>query len=153
MISLPDYRLASISRNNFVQHTLYEVIRVYCTNNYLKSSLGNIQRFVGRAVKERLAELGKKSQFMGFRDKKHRITSYNVCYTKLLRCITPSSHKPPRKTTPTTITVPLVWGRNFPSSIPRIRISGFITRKILWAVVNALTYIKYRVSNLKPLCN
>jgi tRNA G10 N-methylase Trm11 len=46
-------------------------VSVYCTNNYLKSSLGKIQRFVGKAVKEKLAELGKKSQFMGFRDKKH----------------------------------------------------------------------------------
>lgn len=51
-------------------------ISVYCTNNYLQSSLGSIQRFVGSAIKEKLVELGKKSQFMGFKDKKHTQLSH-----------------------------------------------------------------------------
>jgi len=51
-------------------------VSVYCTNNYLQSALGNIQRFVGSSIKEALAELGKKSQFMGFRDRKHSQLSH-----------------------------------------------------------------------------
>ncbi len=46
-------------------------VSVYCTNNYLHSALGNIQRFVGSSIKETLAKFGKKSQFMGFRDRKN----------------------------------------------------------------------------------
>ena len=51
-------------------------VSVYCTNNYLHSVLGSIQRFVGSAVKEKLSKMGKRSQFMGFRDKKHSKLSH-----------------------------------------------------------------------------
>jgi tRNA G10 N-methylase Trm11 len=51
-------------------------VSVYCTNNYLHSSLGNIQRFVGSSIKETLAESGKKSQFMGFKDRKQSKLSH-----------------------------------------------------------------------------
>jgi tRNA G10 N-methylase Trm11 len=41
-------------------------ISVYCTESTLRASSGLVQRFVGSAVKEELADLGKKSNFMGF---------------------------------------------------------------------------------------
>jgi tRNA G10 N-methylase Trm11 len=41
-------------------------VSVYCTENTLRSLSGGIQRFVGSAVKNELADLGKKSKFMGF---------------------------------------------------------------------------------------
>ena len=41
-------------------------VSVYCTESTLRSSSGVIQRFVGSAVKNELADLGKKSNFMGF---------------------------------------------------------------------------------------
>jgi len=41
-------------------------VSVYCTESTLRSSSGSIQRFVGSALKDELADLGKKSQFMGF---------------------------------------------------------------------------------------
>ena len=41
-------------------------ISVYCTENTLRSLSRNIQRFVGSAVKNELADLGKKSKYMGF---------------------------------------------------------------------------------------
>ncbi len=41
-------------------------VSVYCTENTLRPLSGGIQRFVGSAVKDELAELGKKSKFMGF---------------------------------------------------------------------------------------
>ena len=41
-------------------------VSVYCTESTLRSSSGAIQRFVGSAVKDKLADLGKKSSFMGF---------------------------------------------------------------------------------------
>ena len=41
-------------------------VSVYCTESTLRSSSGGIQRFVGSAVKNKLADLGKKSNFMGF---------------------------------------------------------------------------------------
>jgi tRNA G10 N-methylase Trm11 len=41
-------------------------VSVYCTENTLRSLSGGIQRFVGSAVKSELADLGKKSKFMGF---------------------------------------------------------------------------------------
>jgi tRNA G10 N-methylase Trm11 len=41
-------------------------VSVYCTESTLRSSSGSIQRFVGSAVKNELADLGKKSNFMGF---------------------------------------------------------------------------------------
>ena len=60
-------------------------VSVYCTNNYLQSALGNIQRFVGSVIKEKLAELGKKSQFMGFKDKKHvQLSHVEVIKKKLV---------------------------------------------------------------------
>ena len=51
-------------------------VSVYCTNNYLHSALGNIQRLVGSSIKETLAESGKKSQFMGFKDRKQSKLSH-----------------------------------------------------------------------------
>ena len=46
-------------------------VSVYCTENTLRSLSGVIQRFVGSTVKDGLADLGKKANFMGFsRDKK-----------------------------------------------------------------------------------
>jgi tRNA G10 N-methylase Trm11 len=39
---------------------------VYCTESTLRSSSGVIQRFIGSAVKDELADLGQKSNFMGF---------------------------------------------------------------------------------------
>ena len=41
-------------------------VSVYCTESTLRSSSGVIQRFVGSAVKDFLADLGKKANFMGF---------------------------------------------------------------------------------------
>jgi tRNA G10 N-methylase Trm11 len=41
-------------------------VSVYCTESTLRSSSGGIQRFVGSAIKNELADLGKKSKFMGF---------------------------------------------------------------------------------------
>ena len=41
-------------------------VSVYCTESTLRSSSGIIQRFVGSAVKDALADLGKKANFMGF---------------------------------------------------------------------------------------
>ncbi len=41
-------------------------VSVYCTESTLRSSSGVIQRFVGSAVKDNLANLGKKASFMGF---------------------------------------------------------------------------------------
>ena len=41
-------------------------VSVYCTESTLRSSSGIIQRFVGSAVKDEIANLGKKSNFMGF---------------------------------------------------------------------------------------
>jgi tRNA G10 N-methylase Trm11 len=41
-------------------------VSVYCTENTLRPLSGGIQRFVGSAVKNELADLGKKSNFMGF---------------------------------------------------------------------------------------
>ena len=41
-------------------------VSVYCTESTLRSSSGGIQRFVGSAVKDELANLDKKSKFMGF---------------------------------------------------------------------------------------
>jgi tRNA G10 N-methylase Trm11 len=41
-------------------------VSVYCTESTLRSSSGVIQRFVGSAVKDYLADLGKKANFMGF---------------------------------------------------------------------------------------
>jgi tRNA G10 N-methylase Trm11 len=51
-------------------------VSVYCTNNYLHSALGDIQRLVGSSIKETLAESGKKSQFMGFKDRKQSKLSH-----------------------------------------------------------------------------
>jgi tRNA G10 N-methylase Trm11 len=41
-------------------------VSVYCTENTLRSLSGGIQRFVGSAVKNELADVSKKSKFMGF---------------------------------------------------------------------------------------
>jgi tRNA G10 N-methylase Trm11 len=41
-------------------------VSVYCTESTLRTSSGGIQRFVGSAIKDELADLGKKSKFMGF---------------------------------------------------------------------------------------
>ena len=41
-------------------------VSVYCTESTLRASSGGIQRFVGSAVKDELADLGKKANFMGF---------------------------------------------------------------------------------------
>jgi tRNA G10 N-methylase Trm11 len=41
-------------------------VSVYCTESTLRSSSGVIQRFVGSIVKDELANLGQKSNFMGF---------------------------------------------------------------------------------------
>ena len=41
-------------------------VSVYCTESTLRSLSGGIQRFVGSAVKDELADVGKKSKFMGF---------------------------------------------------------------------------------------
>ena len=41
-------------------------VSVYCTESTLRSSSGVIQRFVGSTVKDELADLGKKANFMGF---------------------------------------------------------------------------------------
>ena len=41
-------------------------VSLYCTESTLRSSSGVIQRFVGSAVKDELANLGQKSNFMGF---------------------------------------------------------------------------------------
>lgn len=41
-------------------------VSVYCTENTLRALSGGIQRFVGSTVKDELADLGKKSKFMGF---------------------------------------------------------------------------------------
>jgi tRNA G10 N-methylase Trm11 len=50
---------------NSVDKILFGV-SVYCTESTLRTSSSGIQRFVGSTVKGELAELGKKSQFMGF---------------------------------------------------------------------------------------
>jgi tRNA G10 N-methylase Trm11 len=41
-------------------------VSVYCTESSLRSSSMGIHRFVGSALKDELADLGKKSKFMGF---------------------------------------------------------------------------------------
>jgi tRNA G10 N-methylase Trm11 len=41
-------------------------VSVYCTESTLRSSSGVIQRSIGSAVKNNLADLGKKANFMGF---------------------------------------------------------------------------------------
>ena len=74
------FKTDSRRRNNFVQHTLYEVIRT--EPEYFKSFPVNTETKVeaigiGRsktALVEKALEL-------------LRITSYNVCYTKLLRWV------------------------------------------------------------------
>jgi len=40
-------------------------ISIYTSDNDLKKAGGGIQRYVGSAIKEELAALGKKSSFMG----------------------------------------------------------------------------------------
>jgi tRNA G10 N-methylase Trm11 len=45
-------------------------VSVYCTESTLRSSSAVIQRFVGSAVKDKLDDLGKKSSFMGFGNKR-----------------------------------------------------------------------------------
>lgn len=47
-------------------------VSVYCTESTLRSMSGWIQRFVGSAVKNELADLGKKSKFMGFSSDRKR---------------------------------------------------------------------------------
>ena len=75
-------------RNNFVQHTLYEVIRhqgirsAVCWNPEIAAlarqhNNANICAIPGRFVSDDEAIAIVKAYF--------RITSYNVCYTKLLR--------------------------------------------------------------------
>ncbi len=44
-------------------------VSVYYEENQLKSRAGEIQRLLGSAVKDELAEYGKKARFMGFADK------------------------------------------------------------------------------------
>jgi len=52
-------------------------VSVYCTESTLRSSSGGIQRFVGSAVKDELADLGKKADFMGFgKDRKQAQLSH-----------------------------------------------------------------------------
>jgi tRNA G10 N-methylase Trm11 len=52
-------------------------VSVYCTESTLRASSGGIQRFVGSAVKDELADLGKKANFMGFgNDRKHAQLSH-----------------------------------------------------------------------------
>jgi hypothetical protein len=41
-------------------------VSIYCTESTLRSLSGGIQRFVGSAIKKKLADVGKKSKFMGF---------------------------------------------------------------------------------------
>ena len=43
---------------------------VYCTESTLRSSSGVIQRFLGTVIKDKLADLGQKSNFMGFGNKR-----------------------------------------------------------------------------------
>ncbi len=45
---------------------LFFGVSVYCAENSLRPLSGNIQRFVGSAIKDELKGYGKKSQFMGF---------------------------------------------------------------------------------------
>ena len=45
---------------------LFFGVSVYCAENLLRPLSGNIQRFVGSAIKDELKGYGKKSQFMGF---------------------------------------------------------------------------------------
>jgi len=45
---------------------LFFGVSVYCAENSLRALSGNIQRFVGSAIKDELKGYGKKSQFMGF---------------------------------------------------------------------------------------
>ncbi len=47
-------------------------VSVYCTESTLRSSSGLIQRFVGSIVKDELANLGQKSNFMGFGNDRKR---------------------------------------------------------------------------------
>ena len=47
-------------------------VSVYCTESTLRSSSGVIQRFVGSAIKDELADLGKKSNFMGFGNEENK---------------------------------------------------------------------------------
>jgi tRNA G10 N-methylase Trm11 len=69
----------------FSSGKLFFGISVYCTNNYLQSALGSIQRFVGSSIKEDLVKLGKKAQFMGFKDKKqYRLSNVEVIKKELV---------------------------------------------------------------------
>ena len=49
-------------------------VSVYCTENTLRSSSMGIQRFVGSALKDELADLGKKSKFMGFSNDRNKLS-------------------------------------------------------------------------------
>ncbi len=58
------------------EKTLFGV-SVYCTENSLRPYSTRIQRFVGSAIKEELADLGKRSKFMGFsKDRKRAQLSH-----------------------------------------------------------------------------
>ena len=81
------------TRNNFVQHTLYEVIRPEhkkVQSEFLNKSSKSLVLYImegtfgsddDNALLQRVAD----SMKVGGKQSKDRITSYNVCYTKLLR--------------------------------------------------------------------
>ena len=48
-------------------------VSVYCAEKSLRSISGNIQRFVGSAVKDELEGYGKKSKFMGFSKERNKL--------------------------------------------------------------------------------
>ncbi len=53
-------------------------VSVYCTEKTLRPLSGIIQRFVGSAVKDELADCGRKSKFMGF--SKDRRQANRLCF-------------------------------------------------------------------------
>ena len=76
--------LVTAFRNNFVQHTLYEVIRyLLCIGTYTGSGSKGIY---GISFRPETGE-AKEAYVMAETENPSylRITSYNVCYTKLVR--------------------------------------------------------------------
>ena len=75
--------IANNMRNNFVQHTLYEVIRARFTLDGMPGKQMSIDADLNAGLIDE--NEAKERRIIITREAEFRITSYNVCYTKLLR--------------------------------------------------------------------
>ena len=71
-------------RNNFVQHTLYEVIRLRHTKGRWYGEPFELIDWQEQIIRDLFGIVRRYDECRQFRTA-YRITSYNVCYTKLLR--------------------------------------------------------------------